>query len=610
MKQVFKLGLGVFIVITAVIAGFLLFFMDGLIQSTIEEKGSEILEAQIDIGSLVTSLGQQSIDIRSLQVADANNLENNLVEVGTIVVNFDLIQALSKKVILDELVASGIHFNKKRTTPAKPFKARAKPGGQSGPKEDPDEDGFGALTGMLDGLNLKSPEDILKSEKLETLEAVEKTREKIKNLQKDWKAKLDKVLGKGGIEQIKGRIDSIKNKARNISGFKSLGTIQSLTTEIKSIRTDIKGQLDQIKSLKDDLKNEIAQTKKLVADLKNLPQKDWDRLKKKYSLSSRDGGVNLVSSLVTGPLKKKLDRAWSLYKQVSPYLNNDPNGKPEKEEVERGKGQPIQFQQPVSTPNFLIRHALLGFNIFNQEISGELRDFSDNQKIHGKPAVLKLDASKNENFDRFTLDLTLDRTGNTAHDTLTAAIQSFKLKDLDLGNSIGIDRAEVFLKGDIDILGENDLSGNFRLDVNKVSFRYPVKPGDEFSRIAGQVLASVKDFYIAIQITGTLNNYSLRIESDLDQLLNRALRKFFDAKIKEFEIKLKKSIAQATAGPLAETSGSLSGLLDLSKGLNAEGASYKDLLGKATKSSLLGGTKKSAPLNKLKDQLKGFKLPF
>ena len=606
MKQVFKLALGVVIVITAVISGFLLFFMDGLIQSTIEEKGSEILEAQVDIGSLVTSLSKQSIEIRSIQIANANNLENNLIEVGTLVVDFDLIQALSKKVILDELIADGIYFNKKRTSPAKPFKPIEK----SGPKEIPEGDGFSFLPGMPAGLNLKSPEDILKSEKLETLEAVEKTRLKIKNLQKEWEAKLDKALGKAGIEQIKRRIDSIKNKAKNISGLKSLGTIQSLAAEIKSIRTDIKSQLNQIKSLKDDLKNEIARTKKLVADLKNLPKKDWDRLKKKYSLSSQDGGVNLVSSLVTGPLKKKLDRAWSLYKQVSPYLNNGSDDKPDQEEVARNKEQTTQLPQSAPTPNFLLRHALLGINVLNQEVSGDLWDFSDNQKLHGKPAVLKLDASKNENFDRFILDLTLDRTGSAAQDTLEVALQSFQLNDLDLGGSVAITRGEASVKGNIQILGENDLSGKFRLDIKNVSFNYPVKPGDEFSKIAGQVLAAVENLYIAVQITGTLDDYSIQIESDLDQLLNRALRKVFDAKIKEFESRLKKSIAKATAGPLSETIGSLSGLLNLGKGLNANEASYKDLLGKATKSSLLGGTTKSAPLNKLKDQLKGFKLPF
>lgn len=606
MKQIFKLGLGVVIVITALVSVFILFFMDGLIQSTIEEKGSEILEAQVDIGSLVTSLSKQSIEIRSIQIADANNLANNLVQVKTLVVDFDLIQALSKKVILDELIADGIHFNKKRTSPAKPFKSA----GKSEPKEASEEDGFSFLPGMPAGLNLKSPEDILKSEKLETLEAVEEIREKIKNLQKDWKARLDKALGKAGIEKIKERIDSIKNKARNISGLKSLGTIQSLAAEIQSIRTDIENQLNQIKSLKDDFKNEIARTKKLVADLKNLPKKDWDRLKKKYSLSSQDGGMNLVSSLMAGPLKKKLDRAWSLYKQVSPYLNNDSNDKPDQEEVEREKEPTTQVQQSAPTPNFLLRHALLGINVLNQEVSGDLWNFSDNQKLHGKPAVLKLDASKNENFDRFILDMTLDRTASVAQDTLEVALKSFKLKDLDLGGAVAIGRGDASVKGNVKILGENDLSGKFRLDIKNVSFNYAVKPGDEFSKIAGQVLAAVENLYIAVQITGTLDDYSIQIESDLDQLLNRALRKVFDAKMKEFESRLKKSIAKATAGPLADTNTSLSGLLNLGKGLNANEVSYKDLLGKATKSSLLGGTTKSAPLNKLKDQLKGFKLPF
>ena len=94
-----------------------------------------------------------------------------------------------------------------------------------GDSEDSTDDGFGAIPGLPAGLNLKSPADILKNEKLETLEAIEDTKQKIESLQKDWEAKLDKALGKGGVEQIKGRIDTIKNKAKSISGVESLGTI-------------------------------------------------------------------------------------------------------------------------------------------------------------------------------------------------------------------------------------------------------------------------------------------------------------------------------------------------------------------------------------------------
>ena len=49
-------GVLAFALLGGLVGGFLILFLDGMIERGIEEKGSEAAKTQIDIGSLTTSL--------------------------------------------------------------------------------------------------------------------------------------------------------------------------------------------------------------------------------------------------------------------------------------------------------------------------------------------------------------------------------------------------------------------------------------------------------------------------------------------------------------------------------------------------------------------------
>ena len=76
--------------------------------------------------------------------------------------------------------------------------------------------------------------------------------------------------------------------------------------------------------MKSKFGKDMQLVKQQVSDLKNLPQKDFEQLKNKYSLSP-GGGKNILSSMLEGPLKEKLDKARKAYQLIVPYLNNGKN---------------------------------------------------------------------------------------------------------------------------------------------------------------------------------------------------------------------------------------------------------------------------------------------
>ena len=183
MKLLFKIGFFSFLLIAIGLTVFVLFFMDDLLKTTFEEKGTEALGAQVDIGSLTTSLLNQSVEIKKIQVANAEKLEQNMVEVALFKFDFDLDRALKLKLYIDELTVDGIAFNTQRETPAQPVMISSQGEEiQEAASTDSGLEGFD----LMQGIQFKSPGDILKSEKLETLEQIDNVKADAATLQAKW----------------------------------------------------------------------------------------------------------------------------------------------------------------------------------------------------------------------------------------------------------------------------------------------------------------------------------------------------------------------------------------------------------------------------------------
>ena len=160
-------GVLAFVLIGGLVGSFLILFLDGMIERSIEEKGSMAAKTQIDIAFLSTSLFAQSIVLAGIEVANPDNNMENLVQLETLSLDLDGVQAFSRKIVIDELQAHGIRLNQKRKQPAQVPQSAKK---ETRPEDAASQSTLPGLPG-LGGLSMKSPEEILKSEKLETLEA-------------------------------------------------------------------------------------------------------------------------------------------------------------------------------------------------------------------------------------------------------------------------------------------------------------------------------------------------------------------------------------------------------------------------------------------------------
>ena len=602
-------GLVVFVILAAGISAFSYFFMDPIIESSLEEKGSEALKTQIEMDSLTTSLKKQAIDIKGLAVANPDNLMQNMVEVSAFRFNVDAGQAVYKKLIVDEMALEGIRLNTERKTPAKVYnKAKGKANDETSPSGE--DSGAKSDFSFASGLDIKSPEDILKSEKLETLEAVESSKKQLQDMKVKWEEKIKNELSPQAIDEIKQRILELKEKAKK----PALDNIQGLTSEFQAVRADIQGKLDSIPKLKEELQKDIAQSKKMVADLKSLPQKDFERLKKKYSLSA-EGGGNLVGTLLKGPVKEKLDKFWKYYRMVSPYLNGGDKKEATAEETYvRGKAVWIPFGQNARMPDFLVRHASLSMNLFDTNIAGNLQDLSDNQKVYGKPAVLKFLSKEDDRFDQFSLQMQLDRTKAEAQDSINGEVRALRLEKMEVGDGMMIEKGLANLSGVFRIVGENQVAGTLQANLSQLALSISEKEGDEIFNSVAKALGDVREFMVEVSVNGTMEDYELDIHSNLNNIISGAVKNLVADKAKEFESSLKASIGEATLGPLGDFQGLLGGVSGNGKLLESGESSLKDLMKQAVGgSSLIPGDKKLPIPIPSGDNLPipdSFKLPF
>ncbi|MEK9629054.1 MAG: TIGR03545 family protein [Nitrospinota bacterium] len=590
-------GVLAFAIIGGAVALFLIMFIDGMIERGIEENGSQAAKTQIDLASLSTSLMSQAASVYGLEVANPDNNMENILQIEKLSMDVDGPKAVSGKIIIDELKANGIRLNQKRTTPAK--KISSKNEKKSEEKENA-ESGSMALPG-LGGIDIKSPEDILKSEKLETLEAANKAKETIENLKSKWQKRFETDLSPKSLDETKQKLAKLQEKVKG----GNLASIPETIQEFKNLQKEIQDRINRIKSIKTEFEKDIKSAKMQLAELKNLPKKDFDRLKKKYSFSM-EGGGNALGTIIEGPLKAKLDKAWKVYKRLSPYLNKPKSPTKEDYTYVRGKGANVQFAKASPYPDFLLRHANLSMTLFDTEVQGELKNLTDNPKLYGKPAILNFQSGKNEKFDSFDLQVEIDKTGDQGKDSISLDFKGLNLKGIESEGAGKVNGGSANLKGQLKIINETNLEGNIKAELNKIALSIAKQDGNELANTIASSLSSIDRININIGIRGTIENYQLDIQSNLNQIISGAVKKALAGEMAGFESSLMDAIQKKAGGSIAGANGSLSGLLGQGKILDQNQSAYGGLLGQAKGGA--SGLKSSAPLPG--GLPGGLKLPF
>jgi len=552
-------GILIFLVVVALFAIFWFVFADNLVKRGIEKAGSRAVGAKVELAEVDLTLIPLGIDLKGLQVTNPDEPMKNMVEIEHIHLSMETGYLLLRKVVGDEMVLDGVRFDTSRKVSGL---LADRPSNKE--KEKKEKKKTSSLS--LPKLSVTDVGSVLKKEKLQTLTEIEQFKKDIQSDQENYKKLLKTLPDQKKLEGYKARIKSMK-------GSKSLGSIFGAANELKTVKKDVEKDLNLLKQAKGDLKGKIAAYKTRLESLKDMPKADFDRLKKKYSLSSQ--GVGNMALLLFGPKYSGwVTKGLSLYEKVKPYMaKSDPSPK-EIEDLSpvRGKGKNIKFREYNPIPDVLIRIARVSVALETGIIKGEVKDISSDQIVYGKPVTFIFSGEKIHNIDKLSIEGAVDRTvSQQALDTITGNIKGYQLTNTTISDDQDL---PITLKGalanvQLNINIKNQvIDSKLISDLSSVVFETGNQGAQGPLKVAmTDALSEITKFRVEAELKGSLEKNDIKIKSDIDKVMGKAVKNAVKKQAKIFEQKLKQQITEKTSGMLNGLDSNIAGFGSINKEL-------------------------------------------
>jgi uncharacterized protein (TIGR03545 family) len=573
-------GLIGFLLLVVLAGIFWFLIIDSIVEWGIEKAGTAIVGAKVDLDDADVTFFPLGVRLTRLQVTDKDAPMTNAVEIGRLAFHVDGLNLLRRKVIIDEMAAEGIRFG----TPRKSSGAIAK---KTKDKNAREEKVF-----KLPSVELPDAKTALKNEKLDSLDQIEKARTEVKTTREKWDRRIAELPDKKKVQSYRERIKAIKG-----AGKPKLMAIQEQVKEARAIIKDIESDLDEIKKAKSDFSNDSEALKKRVSEAVRSPMSDVRRIKGKYGFSS-EGLANMTDLLFGAKIGAWVDSGLSWYGRLKPLVARDKSKKGKAEVVEtlRGKGVDVRFREKNPMPDFLIRKINASVQPEAGTFTGKVLNVTPDQDVLGKPTTL---AFTGEGL-KSARSVAIDGVFNHVLPARPSDIIEIRMNDVKAGGISLSESGDLPVKLDQGVMdfsingalrGEA-LSATIAAQVRNARFGFGEGKGRNVyaSAISG-ALAKVDRFSVTANVTGTLQDYKVRISSDLDRVLKDAVGKLVQEKTAKFEKELTAAIDEKTRGSVKGLTGDMGGLDAVTGKLNASEGELKNVMKEATSQSGSGRIK-------------------
>ena len=545
------LGVVAFAVLTGLLLLCFYWVAPLLIKQGIERFGTQLNGAKVEVANVDLSLSPAGLYLHGVQVTDARQPMENLVEISSAYAELDLFELWGGKVIIDDLEVDTLRFGTQRAKSGAVEEFELAEDASSEPEDNAGlSDSFAAYSMELPDADTVLNQNPLKTTQLATeLEstfAAQKTQwEELSNSLPDDQ-RLDYYE-----EQFKaltqGKIDSLEEFNQRKKKFDAL-----------------KQELEAEQARMVEAKDQLARSKKLIEngyqDLKAAPQSDFQSLKQKYSLDS-EGGLNLTGLLFGDQFQSYASTALYWYQRLAPLMARDASDEDGAEQTKalekpRGSGRFIYFGTNAETPDFMIRKARANAILSQGEVALSAQDLTHQQYLSGKPSLINAEASALNDVEKFDLRISLDHRSSDTLDRLSLVLKGQNLDDLNLSDSdalaVGLNKAQLDLNTDIELQNQQ-LQGELTSRFNNAQF---TSQGDStVAKELSKALEGVRSFSLDAALSGELDRPDFKVRSDLDRVLKDALAGRFEEKRKQWEGELKAALNQKLNTFLAKNEG-------------------------------------------------------
>ena len=411
-------------------------YADTVVQRTVEATGESLVGARVELESVDLRPSDGSIRLMRLQVANPDAPMTNLLEAGEIVVDLMLGPLLEKKVIVQNLVMTGVRFNTPRET--------------SGALENPDPESgqlWRNVNSWADEMRSEIPSfsletltgavrtEALSADSLRTVQYARAVVTRVDSMRESWEAEL-RLL------DPRPRIDSLRAVVERLETFRPtpLNALQipGLVNDGRSALSGLTRLQSDVAALDDAVREGVASLAigpELIAELRTQDLAYARSLLDIPSLDAPTISPALFGGTALTWLKPALYWAHTAERFLPPGL--DPRRRPGARRT-RAEGTTVEFPGGAEYPSFLLQQGALGLVIGGTGLAAGaytalVRGLSTSPALAGEPMQIALGRAEGaQGPSGITLAAILDHTGAMLRDSVAATLAGVSLPDIDL----------------------------------------------------------------------------------------------------------------------------------------------------------------------------------
>jgi len=541
---------GIFLLLVALVWWL---FADKAVQWSVEGTGESLVGAKVELTSADIRAGEGSVRLTGLQVANPGAPMSNLMEAEEITVDLMVEPLLEKKVVVQNLVVTGVRFNTPRET--------------SGALDNPDPEAgrlwrevnqWADLVDVpsfsLEGLGGVIRTDAVDPDSLQTVQYARSVLGRVDSLRGNWESRLTAL-------DPRPRIDSARAVAERLESFRltPLNALQvpDLIRDGRAAIENVTSLQDEITSLDDTVRAGMATIEIGPETVSRLREQDLAYARGLLDIPSLDAPTispALFSGTALAWMKPILYWVRTAERFLPPGL--DPRNRPGPTRV-RADGTTVAFPGRGEWPGFLVQEGVLGMEIGGSgaaagRYSALLTDLTTAPSLLGRPMELTLAREEAATGPRgLSLTAVLDHTTELIRDSVAVALSGVRLPEvpieafgarLDLGE--GDTDFSVLRSGDQIAASMRWVSSNLSWtrggEAEAAPTATPQIGTAEWARdLVWRTLSGVQEAVLEIGIEGDLTSPSLSVSSNLGQAVANSLQAELGAEIEAAEARIR-----------------------------------------------------------------------
>ena len=551
MKWIRWWGIAVFAAMVAVILAAWFLLAGYVVERAVETAGARIVGAKVELDDADLTISPLGVTLKGLRVTDPDLPMTNAIEARRIVFSLEAPALFRRKVIIDALDVEGLRFG----TPRKSSGALTR-GSKKRTAERPSLPQEGARQRLnLPAFDLPDAKEIIRRERLRSVELVESIREDIEKDRIRWKKDIEGLPDRDRIEEYRRRMEGLGSV-----GKEGLAGILAGAGELMRLQKELKDDLERISKATRGIEETIRSYERKIEAVRRAAEEDARRLAEKYTLSAE--GLGKISLLIFGARITALtDRAVRWYVRLRPLVERVKEKRGAKEIIRplRGRGVYVRFRERHPSPDLLVRRARLSVSLPGGDVHGSVTNITPDQDVLGRPLEYRFLAERLEGLKSLDLAGVIDHVDPArSRDSADLKLRGYRVKELSLAGG----ELPVVLKkalADLDVraaLSGGRLRADFSAAFASADIRVERTGGDNpLVEALAAALAATEDFGMKGEVTATLgeggiSNLELVLQSDLDEVLRDAVAGVIRKLAAGLEKELGSAIAERVEGEL------------------------------------------------------------